>query len=214
MSIVWPCPLDVESYASAAQKVKAPRRNCPKCGASMIFWSGYWRFVRQRQALRIFVRRAKCKPCKVSHALLPSFVLRRRFDPVEVIGPALMRAVAGEGMRPIAKSLGVPHSSARDWRRRFRARAPTLASGFAAVVVELGGRALDLLLEPEAATLEAMAAAWQRARRRSVIDAVSLWQFGSLVSGGNLLATTTTPLFFEVAGRYLMAPVPGKRQKR
>lgn len=173
MAIVWPCPLDVESYASAGREVKLPqRRSCTQCQRPMIFWSGYWRFVAE---LRIFIHRAKCKPCKVSHALLPAFVFKRRLHPAEVIGLTLMRAVAGEGMRPIAQSLGVPHSTANDWRRRYRARAPTLASGFSAAAVELGGTVPDLSSDPEAATLQALAAAWQAARSNSEIDAVSLW---------------------------------------
>lgn len=149
LAIVWPCALDVESYASTGRKAKAPRRRCPKCGISMIFWSGYTRSVREQRTLRIFIHRAKCKSCGVSHALIPSFVMKRRFDPVEVIGLALMRAAAGEGMRPIASSVAVPHSTARDWRRRFRARAPTLAAAFSAAVVELGAPVPDLSIDPE-----------------------------------------------------------------
>lgn len=213
MAILWPCALDVESYASAGRRVIAPRRRCPGCGSVMIFWSGYRRYVRERRQFRIFIHRAKCRSCGVSHALIPAFLLKRRFDPVEVIGLALMRAVGGEGMRPIAALLGVPHSTARDWRWRYRARAPTLASGFAAAAVEVGGMAPDLSADPEAAALGALAAAWESTRKRSDSDAVSLWKFASLVSGGALLATTTTPPFFEIAGRYLIAPVPQQREE-
>lgn len=113
MAIVWPCALDVESYALAGREVKAQRRSCPRCGSMMIFWSGYRHFVRGPRVLRIFVHRAKCKNCNKSHALLPAFVMKRRFDPADVIGLALMRAAAGEGMRHIAASIAVPHSTAR-----------------------------------------------------------------------------------------------------
>src|SRR6266511_893258 len=97
--------------------------------------------------------RAACRGCRVSHALLPAFVLARRLDAVAAIGAGLAWAVGGRGMRPIAAALGVPHSTARDWRRRFRARAPTLVAGLAALAVELAGSVPALPADPEAAAL-------------------------------------------------------------
>jgi len=105
----------------------------------MGFWPGYLRWVRYGRTRRIWVRRATCRGCRVSHALLPAFLLARRLDAVEAIGAGLAWAVRRRGMRPIAARLGVPHSTARDWRRRFRARAPTLAAGLAALAVEVAG---------------------------------------------------------------------------
>lgn len=126
--------------------------------------------------MAIFIRRARCSACATSHALIPALLLSRRFDHVEVIGTALTRAVSGAGMRPIALHLGVPHSTARDWRRRYRARAPTLAAGFAALAVELGGLAPDVSRDPETAGLEALAAAWERARRRFGTSIPTPWR--------------------------------------
>ena len=46
MSIVWPCPLTVDAYASMGRAVKVPRPQCPSCLVPVVFWSGYWRHVR------------------------------------------------------------------------------------------------------------------------------------------------------------------------
>ncbi len=99
----------------------------------MMFWPGYERYVREGDTRRIWVRRAKCDPCRASHALLPSFVLPRRFYAVEVIGAALARMAAGATAGAAAGVLGLPYATVRDWRYRYRARASALAAGFAAV---------------------------------------------------------------------------------
>jgi transposase-like protein len=44
-----------------------------------------------------------------------------------VIGEALL---AGEGYRLVAERIGVPAETVRDWRRRFRSRADTVAAHF------------------------------------------------------------------------------------
>jgi hypothetical protein len=103
----------------------------------MGFWSGYQRYLRDGcgRIWRVWVARAKCRLCGVTHALLPSFVLLGRLDVVWVIGAALERAVAGAGLRPVAAGLGVPHTTVRDWWRRFRVRA-----GVGGRAVRAGGR--------------------------------------------------------------------------
>src|SRR5947209_362103 len=103
----------------------------------MIFWSGYWRFTRT-EAGRCWVKRARGTSCGMSHGLLPSFALVRRLDEVRVVGRALAGVVSGCGMRPLARELEVPHETLRGWQRRYRARSPTLAAGFAALAVALG----------------------------------------------------------------------------
>jgi len=174
----------------------------------MGFWSGYERYLRLGRVHRVWVRRAKCRPCRVTHALVPSFVLLRRLDAVEVIGVALERAVAGAGLRPVAAGLDVPHTTARDWRRRFRARAPALAVGLAALVVELGGAAPALPAGSEVAALAALgAAAWQ-VRYRAGALAPTRWRLGAVVTGGGWLATTTSPPWAGLGGRRWLPPVP------
>ena len=208
VAIVWPCSSSVEEYAAAGRAVRVPRVDCPDCGRPMGLWSGYERYLRLGRVHRVWVRRAKCRPCRVTHALVPSFVLLRRLDAVEVIGVALERAVAGAGLRPVAAGLDVPHTTARDWRRRFRARAPALAVGLAALVVVLGGAAPALPAGSEVAALAALgAAAWQ-VRYRAGALAPTRWRLGAVVTGGGWLATTTSPPWAGLGGRCWLPPVP------
>ena len=208
VAIVWPCSSSVEEYAAAGRAVRVPRVDCPDCGRPMGLWSGYERYLRLGRVHRVWVRRAKCRPCRVTHALVRSFVLLRRLDAVEVIGVALERAVAGAGLRPVAAGLDVPHTTARDWRRRFRARAPALAVGLAALVVELGGGAPALPAGSEVAALAALgAAAWQ-VRYRAGALAPTRWRLGAVVTGGGWLATTTSPPWAGLGGRCWLPPVP------
>jgi hypothetical protein len=207
VTIVWACRLDADAYAAAGREVEVPRPRCPTCSRSMVFWPGYWRFVRVA-ARRCWVRRARCQRCRVSHALLPSFALVRRLDQARVVGRALASAVVGRGMRPLALELGVPHETLRGWRRRYRARAPALAAGFAALAVALGGPAPELSREPERAGLEALGAAWWQARRRFGGSVAEVFEFASLISGGELLGTTTSPPWARPGRAALMPPVP------
>lgn len=209
VAIVWPCSLSVEAYAAAGRTVQVPRPACPDCGRPMGFWSGYQRYLRRGRVYRIWVRRAKCRTCQATHALLPSFVLLRRLDVVEVIGGALERALAGVGLRPVAAALDVPHTTVRDWRRRFRARAPVLAAGLAALVVELGVAAIARRAAgAEAAALGALAAVWERVRCRLGPATPGRWQLAALVTGGGWLARTTAPPWAGRGGRGWMPPVP------
>jgi hypothetical protein len=175
----------------------------------MVFWSGYRRFVRGRARVhRIWIRRCRCRPCARSHALIPSFLLMRRFDSAGVIGAALARSVSGTGLRTVATAIDVPHTTVRGWRWRFRARAPVLAAGFGSLAVALGGAALALSANADAAGLEALAGAWDQARRRFGDTVPPLFAFASIVSGGALLATNTTPPWAGLLGGHWMPPLP------
>ena len=102
MSMVWPCPLTVDAYASMGRAVKVPRPECPSCLVPVVFWSGYWRHVRWRgRERKIFIPRVRCRACGVTHALLPAFVLARRLDAAEPAG-AVIGQVAGGGVRGAA----------------------------------------------------------------------------------------------------------------
>ena len=62
MSMVWPCPLTVDAYASMGRAVKVPRPECPSCLVPVVFWSGYWRHVRwQERERKIFIPRVRCR---------------------------------------------------------------------------------------------------------------------------------------------------------
>jgi Homeodomain-like domain len=175
----------------------------------MGLWSGYARWVRvEGRAYRVWVRRARCTGCGVTHALLPSFVLVRRVDVVEVIGQALERAVAGVGLRPIAAELGVPHTTVRDWRRRFASRAGLLAAGLGALAVEVGAGLPVRVADLQGAVLGALEAVRARVTERLRRAAPGRWQLAALLTGGRLLSTTTSPPWSGREGLGWMPPVP------
>jgi hypothetical protein len=109
----------------------------------MIFWSGYARFVRHgSKTPRIWIRRLRCRGCRRSHALIPSFLFLRRCDTCAAIGRALVQSLSGAGMRPVAAALGVPHTtppkSARPTPSDQRAASP----GRGVPVPESGGQVM------------------------------------------------------------------------
>lgn len=109
---------------------------------------------------------------------------------VEVIGHALaLGVVSGLGMRRVADRLGVPMTTAREWRRRFQLRAPAMAAALVAVAVHLDPVAVVLSMNGEGAALEVLGAAWQRARTRFGERVPAVWRFWSLISGGQALGT-------------------------
>ncbi len=209
MAIVWPCSLSVDEYSAAGRDVVVPRPDCAGCDAPMSFWSGYERAVRvDGLCSRLWVRRARCGPCGASHALVPSFCLVGRLDVVEVIGGVVGAVVAGGvGVRPAAARADVPHSTARDWVRRFVRRATMLAAGFSAVLVEVSGLAPRLGVEP-AGALDALASAFAAVHSRAGPALAGLWPFAALVTGGALLAANTDPLWLIIGRRRFMPPVP------
>jgi transposase-like protein len=137
---------------------------------------------------------------------VPDFLLARRLDGVEAIGRGLALAVGGVGLRTVARHLDVPHTTARAWWRRFRARAPTLAAALVALAVGLDGAAVALTADGAAAALEALAVAWGRARARWGERVAGVWRFFSRVSGGRALGTTTTAPLAGPGGAAWMAP--------
>lgn len=212
MAIVWACALSVDEYAAAGRAVVVPRADCPACATAMGFWSGYERSVRHRgPALKLWVRRARCQRCRASHALVPSFCLVGRLDDVEVIG-AVLTAVVDEarGVRPVAEEADVPHTTARDWVRRFCRRAALIGAAFAAVAVEVSGLAPSFAMPPAVGeqALAAIHQAFTAVAARAGPALSSLWCFVALVTGGTLLATNTNPLSIVLGRRRLIVPVP------
>jgi hypothetical protein len=124
MSIVWSCDLDVQHYAALGKTIEVPRPCCPSCAVWMTFWSGYLRPVRcdAKVVASIWVRRARCPHCLRSDALLPSFLLYRRLDTVEVIGKVITSLGEGSGARSCARSLGIHRSTVRSWWSRHHER--------------------------------------------------------------------------------------------
>jgi Domain of unknown function (DUF6431) len=210
LAIVWACPLPVDAYVMAGRDVEVPRPACPSCARPLVFWSGYWRHVRAAGRCRkLFVPRLRCGPCRVTHALLPAFVLAWRLDVAEAVGAVIGQVGGGTcGVRPAAARLSVPDTTARGWVRRFRACAPELGVAFAALAVDLGGEAIRPPAEAGRFALTAIAAAFEAASALPGWLAVGLWRFASSVSGGRLIAASTTSPWLVVGRRRLMPPVP------
>jgi len=188
LSIVWACRLSVEEYAAAGRKIEVPRQDCPACGRRLNWWFGYERPVRRSRGYRIWIRRGRCPPCERTHALLPDFVHERRYDAVDVIGSALELGLSGAGMRKVADEIEVPYTTARDWRRRYRARAAELLQRFAEMALKLGVGIAKLGTDVEVAALLVLVEVWTKVRER----VAGFWRFWNAVCGGKALATNTT----------------------
>lgn len=210
MAMVWPCPLPVDAYAVAGRRMEVPRPACPSCAGPMVFWSGYRRHVRAAGRCRkIFVPRLRCGRCRVSHALLPAFVLAWRLDAVEVIGTVLAEVAVGRcGVRPAAERAGVPHTTARGWVRRFAARGLVLGVGFAALAAELGGEPFPPPAGAARFALAAIGAAFAAAAALPGWAGLGAWRFASAAVGGMLIAANITSPFLIVGERRFMPPVP------
>lgn len=211
VAIVWPCPLSVDEYAAAGRDVDVPRPDCPRCGGATTRWSGYRRFVRVGGLARaIFVPRVRCGRCGRTDAVLPAFVLVGRLDAVESVGEVIEGVVGGVGgVRPAAAGVGVPHTTARGWVRRFGGRARRLAVAFAALAVELGAEVVVAAVADTAGhALAAVAAAFEVACSLPGWAALGRWRFASAVSGGTVIATNTNTPYLVVGSRRFMPPVP------
>jgi hypothetical protein len=187
--IVWQCPLDVDRYAARGREVDAPRPVCPICGGATQRWHGYRRHVRDDRDRLIWVPRVRCTRCGATRALLPSFVLPRRWDAVAHVGRAVELAAEGIGHRPIAALLGRPETTVRGWLRPIRSVAATLATTLLARAVALGWSGFELPVAPLprlVAAVGALAGRWPGHR------SAEPWAIVCLVTGGSLLATNTT----------------------
>jgi len=208
MSMVWPCPLTADAYASMGRAVKVPRPECPSCSSPVVFWSGYWRHVRwQEQERKIFIPRVRCRGCGVSHALLPAFTLARRLDAAGQAGAVIGQVAAGAcGVRPAAAAAGVPYTTARGWIRRFAGRAGELAVSFSALCVELGGEVVRPDPDRFRHAVAAISAAFAAAALLPGWAALGRWRFASVVTGGSLLAANASSPWLVVGSRRFMPP--------
>jgi hypothetical protein len=105
--------------------------------------------------------------------------------------------------------LGVPHTTVRDWWRRFRVGAPVLAAGVGALLVELGGLvAAGAGVAAERVCLAALQAVAALVRGRLGGAALACWPLVALVSGGGWLAATTSPPWAGLGRPGWMPPAP------
>jgi len=174
----------------------------------MWFWGGYHRFIRICTcSVRLWIRRAHCRGCGKTPSLLPSFVLQRRLDPVATIGQVLSAATErASGVRPIANHLGIAHTTAREWVRRFNSRADVWSAGFSALALYCGAEVPELVGSVDQQALAAIALVLSVASPGG--PAGQLWPFASVVTGGGLLATNTTSPCLWLGRRRFIAPVP------
>jgi hypothetical protein len=109
----------------------------------------------------------------------------------------------------VSARLGVPMTTARGWRRRFRVHAPVLASALVALAVRLDPAPVLIdAADDERAALEALGATWRRARTRFADQIGGLWRFWSLISGGQALGTNRSPPATHARGAGWMAASP------
>jgi hypothetical protein len=142
--------------------------------------------------------------------LLPSFVLAGRLDVVDSVGQVLEAVASGlVGVRPAAARVGVAHTTAREWLRRFTARASAIGVAFAALCAELGGPVLAPRADTAAGAVSAIGAAFRAACEFPGWVRLTRWRFASAVSGGRLLAANTVSPYLVVGRRRFLPPVPG-----
>lgn len=217
MAIVWACRLSVEEYTAAGRGVVVPRSRCPACLAWMVFWSGYWRTVRAGGSWRIWVRRARCSVCGVSHVLLPSFCLVGRSFAVEVIGVAVSEVAEGRGTGRVARALGVAQSTVRSWWRRHRDRAGAAYAVGVSIASTLG---VSTAVAPASVELAALAGLNELAGTGRESKELAGWPAVSLMTAGMWLVplktagSTGSRVFRDGEERRLMRvidPTDGKR---
>ncbi len=176
------------------------RLRCPACSGRLAGW-GYARVrvIRGENGVgwRLRPRRSRCGGCGGTHVLLPVSCLLRRADGVAVIWAGLAGKAAGLGYRPVARLLGRPASTVRDWLARFASRAGAVRGLFTVWLCALDtdppplAPAGPAVADAVAAVTAAAAAAARRWAGRLV--SLSPGELASSVSAGLLLAPGFAP---------------------
>ena len=113
--------------ASALADLASGALACPSCGAGRLRAWGYGRerVIRVHGGTRrLRPRRGRCRSCRATHILLPSWAVPRRAGSAVVIArAAALTALHGTGTARLGAQLGVPAATVRGWLRRLRARA-------------------------------------------------------------------------------------------
>jgi hypothetical protein len=173
---------------------------CPGCRGVLAGWGhARQRVVRGENGIgwRLRPRRSRCGGCGVTHVLLPVSCLLRRADGVAVIWAALAGKAAGLGYRPVARLLGRPASTVRDWLARFASRAGPVRGLFTVWLCALDADppplapAGSVVADAVAAVTAATAAAAGRWAGRLV--SLSPGELASSVSAGRLLSPSWAP---------------------
>jgi hypothetical protein len=173
---------------------------CPVCSGRLAGWGhARVRVIRGENGIgwRLRPRRSRCPDCGVTHVLLPVSCLLRRADGVAVIWAALAGKAGGLGHRPVARLVGRPESTVRDWLARFASRAELVRGLFTVWLCALDADPPPLLpagcevADAVAAVTAAAAAAGRRWAGRLV--SLSPGELASSVSAGRLLSPSWVP---------------------
>lgn len=181
--------------ARVEAELLAGRLACPGCEAGLRPWGhSVEREVRRLEGTeRRQFRRSICPACTVSHVLVPEDTLVRRRDDAAVVGAALVAKAEGAGHRRIALRLGRPASTVRGWLRRFALMATELREHFTrwsyAVEPTLDHGSAGVGTFGDA--VEAIGVLGVVAVRR--FGPRPVWSLASVVTGGGLLANTSSP---------------------
>jgi hypothetical protein len=152
---------------------------CRSCGGVLGPW-GYARArsVRGREG-SVWLRppRVRCRDCKVTHVVLPAWVLARCSATAEVVGQVLLAAACGQGHRGIAPRIGLPADTVRGWLRRGRANAEKLRAVGSRAAVRYDVNFISIVPRHEALAdaVEALGRAAMAVRIRLGVDAVPPW---------------------------------------
>ena len=192
-AIIFACAVSVSEYAAAGKQVEVAEQVCPRCQRRLNWWWGYWRQLRWGgERLEIWVRRARCPPCQVTHALLPDFVVRRRRYAVEEIGAALELGAKRVSAWRSSVQLELPFGTVRDWLRRCRQRAHEQLAKLAKLALRVGLQIGELPALPLAALVVVLRAVWAKSRECDQ-GIGELWRFWNAVFSGAALASNTEP---------------------
>jgi hypothetical protein len=182
------------------RRLAAGRLRCPVCQGRLAGWGhARLRVIRGEGGIgwRLRPRRSRCAGCGVTHVLLPVSCLLRRADGVAVIWAALAGKAVGLGHRPVARLLGRPESTVRDWLARFASRAELVRGVFTVWLCALDADPPPLppAGSPAADAVAAITAAAGAARRRwaEQLVSVSPGVLASSVSAGRLLSPSWAP---------------------
>jgi transposase-like protein len=107
---------------AASADLASGRLACPSCATGRLRSWGYGRerVIRVNGGTRRL--RPRCRSCRATHVLLPSWTVPRRADSAGVIArAAALSALRGAGSARLGAELGVPAATARGWLRRLRA---------------------------------------------------------------------------------------------
>ena len=182
------------------RRLAAGRLRCPGCSGRLAGWGhARVRVIRGENGIgwRLRPRRSRCGGCGVTHVLLPVSCLLRRADGVVVIWAALAGKAGGLGHRPLARLLGRPELTVRDWLARFTSRAERVRGVFTVwwCALDADPPPLPPAGSAVADAVAAVAAAAAAARRRWAGRLVSLspGELASSVSAGLLLSPSWAP---------------------